>query len=420
MQTHLADNLLDPVLRDQMEAILRNCVHCGFCTATCPTYLKTGNELDSPRGRVYQIKTLFETGKATRSIQVHLDRCLSCYNCETTCPSGIIYRDLVAAAREFLDEKQPRPWREKIIHKLLLAIVPYRKRFALMLKTGQFFRPFLPKSLREKVPARVEVKQDQQARSKAKQSKQPVQERWLLHKGCAQESLTPNTHAALYRIASQLQIKLVEIKEAGCCGALVHHLGKREPTKQQIRQNLDAWSPLLESSEKPIQGLIVADSGCGSMIEEYGKILKNEPKNDLNYAERAQKLSENCIDPIEFLEKYQDRLIRHKAAPTRIAFHPPCSLQHGLKIKGRVEALLTKLGFELTLVQDSHLCCGSAGSYAVLQPELSEKLRDSKQKNLLADDPVWIATSNVGCIHHLREGLDRPVVHWLELVDVKA
>ena len=425
MQTRLADFIRDSHEGQEADAILRTCVHCGFCTATCPTYQLLGDELDGPRGRIYLIKQVLEGQAPSRKTQLHLDRCLTCRSCETTCPSGVRYGRLVDIGRATVEVAVPRPTGERLARRLLRWLVPYPRRFGPLLRLGQTFRPLLPGTLRAKVPPR-RVAGPWPDRSHPRTL--------VALAGCAQSLMTPDTNAAAARIFDRLGIRLVEAPQAGCCGALPHHLAAEDEALAMVRRNIDAWWPLIESGAEAI---LVTASGCGTMVKDYGTLLAQDP----DYADKAARIAALARDPGEVLAV---ELARPEAATLlaaararilaqggvegqpgpsaltsgqRIAFHSPCSLQHGQKLPGLVEGILIKLGFELTPVADGHLCCGSAGSYSLLQPELSRRLRDNKLASLSAGGATCIATANVGCQVHLEAGSSIPVRHWLELVE---
>jgi glycolate oxidase iron-sulfur subunit len=406
MQTQLADAIRDSRHGEVADAILRSCVHCGFCTATCPTYQLLGDELDGPRGRIYLIKQVLEGHAPSRKTQLHLDRCLTCRACETTCPSGVRYGRLVDIGRAAVETAVPRPLGERLSRRLLRWLVPYRRRFGLFLGVGQIIRPLLPASLRAKVPPR-------RAAGPWPTAKRP--RTMLALAGCAQAAATPDTNAAAARVLDRFGISLVEAPRAGCCGALPHHLNAEEEAFAMMRRNIDAWWPQVEAGAEAI---LVTASGCGAMVKDYGVLLAHDP----GYAGKAARIANLARDTGEVLAAELDRqdaspLGTRAGAGRKIAFHAPCSLQHGQKLSGLVEGLLTRLGFVLTPVADSHLCCGSAGSYSLLQPELALRLREDKLASLAVGGPECIATANVGCQLHLESGTPIPVRHWIELVD---
>lgn len=401
MQTRLADDIRATPQGREAEAILRTCVHCGFCTATCPTYQLLGDELDGPRGRIYLIKQVLEGQAPTRRTQLHLDRCLSCRACETTCPSGVRYGRLLDIGRNRVEAVVGRPLRSRIARRLQRAIVPYPRRLGLLLWLGQALRPWLPRPLRTKVPPR---------RAAGPWPDTPHARTMLVLAGCAQSAAAPDTNAAAARVLDRLGIRLVTAPQAGCCGALSHHLSAEEEARKQMRRNIDAWWPHIEAGAEAV---IMTASGCGLMVKEYAHLFADDPA----YAAKAARVSALARDLAEVLEKEDLARLGVRAQGRRIAFHAPCTLQHGQGLQGRVEAILSRLGFTLTPVRDAHLCCGSAGSYSLLQPELARKLRDDKLAALQVGEPEVIATANIGCQLHLEGGSNLPVRHWIELVD---
>lgn len=400
MQTSLADFIKDTPDGREAEAILRSCVHCGFCTATCPTYQLLGDELDGPRGRIYLIKQVLEGAPAGRSTQVHLDRCLTCLACETTCPSGVRYGHLLEIGRDTVEQQVARPWREQLVRALLRRTLPHRRRFEAVLALGRAARPLLPAALRRQVPPRPRPYGSRPTAARAR--------RMLLLEGCVQPGLAPEINAATARVFDALGIALQSPAGSGCCGALSLHLGARDEALAFMRRNIDTWWPAIEAGAEAI---VVNASGCGVAVKDYGHLLREDPA----YAEKAARISALTRDPAEVLAN--EDLEGLDIAPRRLAFHSPCTLQHGQQLNGRVEALLGRLGFELSPVADAHLCCGSAGTYSVLQAELSGRLRRDKLARLEAGDPELIATANIGCLSHLRGSAARPVHHWIELLD---
>ncbi len=402
MQTHLADYIRDTAAGREADSILRKCTHCGFCLATCPTYRLLGDELDSPRGRIYQVKQVLEGAEPTASVQLHLDRCLTCRACETTCPSGVEYGRLADLGREIVEQQVPRRRGEAWLRTGLRTVLPRRALFGALLGLGRTFRPLVPARLRKKVHPR---------RSPGPWPTDTRDRQMLMLEGCVQPALEPPVNPATARLLDGLGVSVIRTPKAGCCGAIDQHLGAAEAACARIRRNIDAWWPHIEAGAEAI---VVNASGCGAQVEDYGHLLRNDPA----YADKARRVSELTIDPIELLERNADRLEPADDAPRRIAFQTPCTLQHALKLNGRVDALLAKIGFELTPVPDSHICCGSAGTYSVLQPELAGQLREQKLANLGSGDPELIATANIGCLTHLGEASNVPVRHWLELVKV--
>ncbi|MBN3756966.1 glycolate oxidase subunit GlcF [Paraburkholderia sp. Tr-20389] len=403
MQTNLADFIRNTPDGDEADAILRKCVHCGFCTATCPTYQLLGDELDGPRGRIYLIKQMVEGTPVTRSTQLHLDRCLTCRNCESTCPSGVQYGKLVEIGRKLTEEKVPRPLGQRLMRRVLASFVPNATLFTPAMRLGQHFRPLLPKKLRDKVPQR----QRQLEWPTATHSR-----KMLMLAGCVQPSMMPNVNIATARVLDALGIQTVIAPEAGCCGAIRLHLGYNDEALDDVRQNIDAWWPHVEQGAEAI---VMNASGCGATVKEYAHLMRNDPA----YAEKAKRIVELTRDISEILPDFEEALtpLTRRRAIHTVAYHPPCTLQHGQQIRGKVEHLLTALGIEVRLPADSHLCCGSAGTYSLTQPALSYALRNQKLEKLKAQEPQIVVSANVGCIAHLQSGTSMPVVHWVELVE---
>jgi glycolate oxidase iron-sulfur subunit len=413
MQTTLADFLRNTPEGEEAKSIVGKCVHCGFCTATCPTYQLLGDELDGPRGRIYLMKQVLEGNAVSESTRMHLDRCLTCRNCESTCPSGVRYGRLVDIGRQVVDDQLEargvrRPTSERVTRWVLREGLTRPALFGTALKLGQMVRPMLPATLRNKVPELAKV-------AEAGQWPRTVHARkMLLLDGCVQPAMSPNINAATARVFDRVGVQLVVAREAGCCGAIRFHTGDHDGGLDNMRRNIDAWWPHIEAGAEAI---VMTASGCGAMVKDYGHLLRNDPK----YAERARRVSALTRDLSEILPDFADTLrARAGAVPRdgrRVAYHPPCTLQHGQQIRGKVEALLTGLGVEVKLCADSHLCCGSAGTYSVLQPELAYRLRDDKLAKLQATQPEAIVSANIGCITHLQGGTETPVMHWIELVD---
>ncbi len=397
MQTELADFIRDTPEGREADAILRKCVHCGFCSATCPTYQLLGDELDGPRGRIYLIKQVLEGAEPTQKTRLHLDRCLTCRACETTCPSGVQYGRLADIGRGIVEQKVGRGFLESAQRTLLSAVLPRTGLFEMALALGRFFRPLLPKALREKIPSRARA---------AGQWPQPRHQRkMLVLAGCVQPALAPAINAVAARVLDRAGISLIEAQGAGCCGALRFHLNEQEAGRDDMRALIDIWWPLIERGE--IEAIVMTASGCGATVREYGHSLRHDPA----YREKAAKVSAMTRDLSEIVEP------RPMTKTGRVAFQSPCSLQHGQQIRGKVEALLQTAGYELAPVADGHLCCGSAGTYSILQAELSGKLRDRKLAALAAGGPAAIATANIGCLTHLQAGTSTPVKHWIELLE---
>jgi glycolate oxidase iron-sulfur subunit len=403
MQTNISQQFLGNNHIDEAEKILRSCVHCGFCTATCPTYQLLGDELDSPRGRIYLIKQVLEGSEISGKTRNHLDRCLTCRSCETTCPSGVRYGRLVEIGREVVEKQAPRRALQKIPRFVLRKIVPHPRRFGLLYKAALLFRPIMPNTLKRKLP--LPRKQNSHV------STVDTRERsMLILQGCVQSVVTPQTNQAATRILQKLGIELVSAEEAGCCGAVSHHLSASEEGMDFMRRNIDAWWPHIQQGAEAI---IITASGCGSMVKEYGELLKH----DAHYAERAKKVSDLAKDISEILRVENLAEVISKPASLKIAFHSPCTLQHAQQLNGVVEDILTRAGFSLTQVADAHLCCGSAGTYSILQADLSQQLLDNKLSALQHGEPDIIATANIGCQMHIASKADVPVKHWLELIE---
>lgn len=410
MQTNLADFIKDTPAGREADAILRTCVHCGFCTATCPTFQLLGDELDGPRGRIYLIKEMLEGHTVTATTQLHLDRCLSCRACETTCPSGVRYHRLLEIGREVLEDRVPRPLAVRATRFLLCEALPRRWIFKPAVAVGQLMRPLLPAVLAEKVPMAAG------GAARPWPRKGTHQRRMVALAGCVQPTLTPNTNAATARVLDRLGIELIEMAGANCCGALRYHLNAQEKALDDMRQVIDAWWPEVESGR--VEGFVMTASGCGAHVREYGDLLKGDPA----YAEKAARIAALTRDASEVLAAEQGRLLELliQAGPgsgQRVAFHSPCTLQHAQKVRGVVETLLAAAGYQLSPVADPHLCCGSAGTYSISQPVLAKQLRDNKLAAMAAGSPALLVTANIGCQTHLQGGSEMPVRHWIELID---
>ena len=410
METHLADFIRDTTAGREAEQILRRCVHCGFCTATCPTYQLLGDELDGPRGRIYLIKQVLEGALPTEKTRLHLDRCLSCRSCETTCPSGVQYSRLLDIGREVVESRVPRTGGDAFLRGALKNLVPRAMLFGAAMKLGQAVRLLLPGALRAMVPP-LSSAGPAPRRSHAR--------RLIALAGCVQPSMYPNVNGAARRVLDRLGIQMVEAAGAGCCGAVRAHLNAVDAARDDARRNIDAWWPLLESGA---EGLVMTASGCGSHVLEYAHLLQDDP----DYAVKAARvvlatrdISEVIAAEAAGLEPLLQACRPLPESQRPLAFHSPCSLQHGLKIRGSVESLLVAAGYTLGAVADPHLCCGSAGSYSVLQPVLSKRLRDNKIAALTAGGPTVIASANVGCMAHLQGATALPVKHWIEVLDAR-
>src|SRR5450759_2417125 len=404
MQTNLADFIKDTPQGREADAILRQCVHCGFCNATCPTYQLLGNELDGPRGRIYLIKQMLEGAPASRVTATHLDRCLTCRACETTCPSGVKYGELVDIGRQMIEEKPIRTQGERFVSWALGAALSRRSVFGSLQSTGQWLRPLLPKTQAERIAARAPLTPTPAPRHARKM---------VLLQGCVQPALAPNINAAASRVFDRLGVSLVTVAEETCCGALSHHLDASERALKQARRNVDVWTRLLDSG---IESIVMSASGCGVMVKDYGELLRH----DEAYAARAKRVSAATRDLCEVLAVSNIAAIAGnspRGRGRRVAWQSPCTLQHGQKLTDRVEPLLEAAGFSLTPIRDAHLCCGSAGTYSLLQRELAVRLRSVKLGTLQEAGPEVIATANIGCLQHLRVAADVPVKHWIELID---
>ncbi len=402
MQTNLADFIKGTPDGDEAEAILRACVHCGFCTATCPTYQLLGDELDGPRGRIYLIKQVLEGAEPTHKTQLHLDRCLTCRNCESTCPSGVRYGRLVDIGRKVVEQRVPRPLGERIKRTTLKEALPHAGLFKAGFTTGLVVRPLLSANLQDKL---------QPPRPAGKWPTRQHARKMLVLDGCVQPAMAPSINAATARVLDAMGVQLIVAPKAGCCGALRYHMNDQEGGLDDMRRNIDAWWPYVDQ----VEAIVMTASGCGVTVKEYGHLLAH----DSAYADKAKRMSEMTRDLSEIMPQFEAALaerVRGKINK-RVAWHPPCTLQHGQQIRGKVEGVLRAVGVDVTLCADSHLCCGSAGAYSVLQPEISHALRDRKLSNLEATGADEIVSANIGCLTHLQSGTDLPVTHWIELID---
>ena len=430
MQTNLADFIKNTREGDEAEAILRACVHCGFCTATCPTYQLLGDELDGPRGRIYLIKQVLEGAPVTQKTQTHLDRCLTCRNCESTCPSGVQYGRLADIGRKVVEQRVQRPLAERVKRYVLKEALPRRWLFEPALAMGRLFKPVLSPSLQDKLPPAAAAGR-RPTRSHAR--------KMLVLEGCVQPGMAPSINAAAARVLDALGVQLVAAPKAGCCGALRYHLNDQDGGLNDMRRNVDAWWPYVvgmagtaggaaggAGDAAPVEAIVMTASGCGVTVKEYGHLLAHDPA----YAEKARRISELTKDLSEVMPAFEAELAQRirargnggggtAAGPgaERIAYHPPCTLQHGQQIRGKVEGVLRAVGVDVVLCADSHLCCGSAGTYSMLQPELATQLRDRKLENLEATGATRIVSANIGCLTHLQSGTETPVQHWIELID---
>ena len=404
MYTSILDSFKQTPEGKEADSILRTCVHCGFCLATCPTYQLLGDELDSPRGRIYLMKQMFEGENVTEKTQLHLDRCLSCRACETTCPSGVKYGRLVDIGRGYVESRVKRGFAAALKRKALAAVLPKPAIFKPALKLGQLANPLLPEFLRKKIP------QSQPAQTWPA----PRHARTMLVlDGCVQPTLAPNINAATAHVLDRLGVSLIKSDQAGCCGAVAYHLNRQADGLNYMRRNIDAWWPYVEAG---VEAIVMTASGCGTTVKEYGHMLEN----DSIYAKKAARISLLTKDISEVItaaaEGFSELIGLREKTNQKIAYHPPCSLQHAQKLQGIVEPLLVKMGYELTPVPDSHLCCGSAGTYSLLQPELSQRLLKNKIDSLNFGKPTLIATANIGCQSHIQTATQLPVKHWIELL----
>jgi glycolate oxidase iron-sulfur subunit len=418
MQTDLPQALLATEHGSRADRILRSCVHCGFCNATCPTYQLLGDELDGPRGRIYLIKEMLETGDADAVTRTHLDRCLTCRACETTCPSGVRYGELLEIGRDYLEAELPRRGRARWLRRWLIAVVPRPERFGRWLRLGRAFRWLLPGRLARQVPPRERGRASARTGPAAMAGPAAVSAaaaeptaaavpRVLLLQGCVQRVTTPGVNAALAALLGSRGIEAVTVPDEGCCGSLALHLGESAEARRTMAGNVAA----LEGALEGVAAVISTASGCGVTVKDYGRLLAG----DARHAEAARRVADLTLDAAEYLYRLKTRWERDPRY-RRVAWHPPCTLQHGQQVRGPVEALLTGAGYELVPVPDAHLCCGSAGTYSLSQPELAGRLKQQKLAALEHGAPDVIATANVGCQLHLATDAGVPVVHWLELL----
>ena len=401
MDTRLIDWIRDTPDGKVVETVLRACVHCGFCNATCPTYQLLGDELDGPRGRIYLMKQMFETGEASASTLEHLDRCLTCRSCETTCPSGVQYHKLLDVGRKTVEVLAARPAGQRVQRRLLRAVVTHPTVFGVLARAGKLIRPWLPEAVSAKLPPRAAPARERPPLRHAR--------RVLMLEGCAQPELSPNTNAAAARVLDRLGVSVVSAAGGGCCGAIDFHLNAQNAARDRARRNIDAWWPAIEADAEAI---VQTASGCGAFVKDYGELLQDDPR----YAAKAARVGELAKDLVEVLRAEPLDMLELRGG-RRLAVHCPCTLQHAQKLGGAVEEVLRRLGFELTAVSDGHLCCGSAGTYALTQPEIATALRDRKLDALESGQPETIVTANVGCQTHLNGAGRTPVRHWIELVD---
>lgn len=403
MQTKIEKNFLQSENGQLADKILRSCVHCGFCTATCPTYQIFGDELDGPRGRIYQIKQMLEGAPVTKDTLMHLDRCLTCRACETTCPSGVEYGHLLEIGRSEVERRVKRSLSQRILRKILLLVLPYSNRFDALLKLGQLCRPILPGVLKKQIPKKTKP---------AEISLKTHKRKMLILDGCVQPSLSPTINHATKQVLDALNIELISF--SGCCGAINQHLSDEEKALVTVKNNINR---LISEFENGIEGIVMTASGCGAMFKEYPHLLRN----DEQYKEKAELVANKTFDLTEVIdaEELKEKLnINQK----NIAVHTPCTLQHAQKLPSNIENIFSTCGYQLSPIKDKHLCCGSAGTYSITQPKLSEQLREQRLTGLMVGEPDLIVTANIGCLHHLDGGSTVPVRHWVEVVaeDLKS
>jgi glycolate oxidase iron-sulfur subunit len=401
MKTNIIEQLMARPAGEEARSIIQSCVHCGFCNATCPTYQELGDERDGPRGRIYLMKQYLEGVSAGFKSRLHLDRCLSCRSCETTCPSGVKYGRLLDITRGIMEEQLPRPMHNRFLRWSLRQILPQASRFSFLLKLGQFFRPVLPQVLAIKIPPRQII------------SSRPTKihkRRMLVLEGCIQSSATPNTNNAAARVLDKLGIQLVSIDTAGCCGAVNYHLGNHIDGLNDMRRNIDAWWASIEAG---VEAILVTASGCGTSLQDYAHLLRH----DIDYSETAKRVSELFVDLSRVFANEDLTALNLRRPAEKIAIHIPCTLQHALGQTSTVREIFRKLDYRLAETEEDHLCCGSAGTYSLLEPKLSKQLKKRKIKSLTGDSPDIIATANIGCQLHIQSGTQMPVQHWIELLD---
>ncbi len=398
MQTKIPKKILNTYAGQKADKILRSCVHCGFCTATCPTYQLLGDELDSPRGRIYLIKQMLEGEAPSRKTLTHLDRCLTCRSCEITCPSGVKYTQLLDIGRKVAEDNTQRTIFDRTKRNVLHWVLKNPTRFNLLYTLACKLNPILPAKLR------LEQAKANNTPAESKKHSRKV----LLLQGCVQPTLQPNINLATEKVLDHIGIEITTLKEIQCCGALSYHLNKHEQALATFRRNIDAWWPYINDSHEAI---VSNASGCGITLKEYASYLEHDP----DYAAKAKKISAMVKDVSELITE-SDFVNLKQTRNTKVAFHAPCTLQHGLRLASKIEQMLSQLGFQLVPVTDSHICCGSAGTYSILQPKLSQQLKQQKIANLTNQSPEYILTANIGCQQQLQQGNPIPVKHWIELI----
>ena len=397
MQTNIEHNFLKSENGQLADKILRNCVHCGFCTATCPTYQILGDELDGPRGRIYQIKDMLEGAAVTKDTLLHLDRCLTCRACETTCPSGVEYGHLLEIGRSEVERRVKRSLAQRILRAVLLSTLPFPNRFNTLLKLGQLFRPALPNALKKQIPKKVEL---------AELSLKTHKRKMLILDGCVQPSLSPEINHATRQVLNALDIELISF--SGCCGAINQHLSDEKNALTTIKNNIDR---LISQFDNGLEGIVMTASGCGAMFKDYPHLLRN----DELYKEKAKLVADKTFDLTQVINT-EELKTKLNVTQENIAVHTPCTLQHAQKLPMNIEAIFSSCGYQLSSIKDKHLCCGSAGTYSITQPKLSEQLREQRLRGLMVAQPDLIVTANIGCLHHLNAGSTVPVRHWIEII----
>jgi len=410
MHTSLSSKFQHTAEGKKAQELIEKCVHCGFCNATCPTYQILGDELDGPRGRIYLMKEVFEGGVPTRITQEHLDRCLTCRACETTCPSGVQYSQLLDLGKEVVERKVPRSRPEQLLRWMVREVVSEPKRFQRALNVGQKLKPVLPQALKEKIPQQHMVDPATLQWPVAKRERQ-----MLVLEGCVQPALAPEINAAAARVLDRFGIQLTRVDRAGCCGAVRHHNSDKPGARAQAKQNIDAWWPFIDSGS--VEAIVSTASGCGVELQEYALLLADDP----HYAHKAERVAELSQDISVIVSQEIERLgneFEVKKQNVAVAVQEPCTFQHALREKTPIAHLLQQFGYEPQIPQDAHLCCGSAGTYSIFQPKLSQQLRANKLQALNQTGPQYIATANIGCQSHLAEASEVSVVHWVQLADM--
>ena len=419
MQTNFTpEQLAEPAMASS-EAVIRKCVHCGFCTATCPTYVLLGDELDSPRGRIYLMKDMLENERVpTIEVVKHIDRCLSCLSCMTTCPSGVNYMHLVDHARAYIEERYRRPWNDRLVRRLLAMVLPYPKRFAWALRLGMFARPLAPVFARvpafKSLAAMLALVPDDLRGAVVRHDEPmttPRRGRVAILLGCAEPVLRPSIRAATVRLLNRCGYDVAAVPGEVCCGALVHHMGRAAESLDAARTNVDAWTREIEG--KGLDAIVITASGCGTTIKDYGFMLRDDPA----YAEKAARVSALAKDVSELLIALEPELPEGDGRGLTVAYHAACSLQHGQKVTEAPKRLLARVGYLVRTPVEAHLCCGSAGTYNILQPDIAGKLGERKVANLERLQPDLIATGNIGCAIQIALRASVPVLHTVELID---